>query len=356
MFYIKLEALRGIFAILIILAHSPFDLYLNEFQTSSNAYLIVDCFFMLSGWTMALAYQQRISEGLGLVKYLYVRLARFYPVHIFMILLWGVYCYYAWPIEYIPNISFSENYGKALWINTTLLQSFITHNPKVNYPAWTVSAEFFTYILFFILVKFFDNKRGLLLPLVIIITGYSWLLNLPGISINGSGIIGFIRCVSGFYLGVFVFRLGQRVKLDGISGSVVELILFASLMLSLIYGHRYSIAIIISLMSFVLILITCINERSGLIGKAFELPIFLLLGSLSYSIYINHYLLIKIITPFFDIRSGGWYAAGVNCVLILCTLMVSLLTYKFIELPCRKNSKAFYTHLTQSKKAATTNS
>ncbi|MGA0027409.1 MAG: acyltransferase family protein [Steroidobacteraceae bacterium] len=73
-----LDGLRGIAALAVLAHHvgvlrdwaGPFD----------HAYLAVDFFFLLSGYVIALAYEQRLREGLGLGAYLRIRLARLLPM------------------------------------------------------------------------------------------------------------------------------------------------------------------------------------------------------------------------------------------------------------------------------------
>ena len=341
MFYNKLEALRGIFAVLIILAHSPFHLTGKEFQTSLNAYLIVDCFFILSGWTMSLGYQEKISNGMGLIKYLYVRLARFYPVHIFMIILWSIYCFIYWPDEYL-TINIVDKYLNGFFLNTLLLQNFINYSPKINYPAWTVSAEFFMYIIFFLSTKYIDKKHSILFPLIISIIFYSYLFYLPGVSINGAESIGFYRCIAGFYLGVSLYRFGDKYDLSKISGNLIEISIVVILYFSIMFGDQFTFAIIISLLMFLLLVIVCTNKNSGIIGWFFERKIFLFLGAISYSIYINHMLVIKLLSPYFVLNGGVYYAAQVNIIFIIFTLLLSMLTFYLIEKPCRKKSKYLF--------------
>ena len=342
MFYVKLEALRGIFALLIILAHTPFNVDSIPSQTGRNAYLIVDCFFMLSGWTMALAYQERILQGLSFFKYLYVRLARFYPLHIFVILIWGIYCYIEWP-QY--NIDFWSTYPKALLLNATLTHNIFPHHPVINIPAWTVSAEFFAYIVFFIGAKFIDKKQSLWFPSIIALLCYALLFCEPGVSISKEGLQGFYRCFGGFYLGVFIYRLGKIFNTPHFSGNKVELPLALLLTLSLTYGNQYSLAVATSLLCFALTIHICLQDKSGIIGLFLERPYLTWLGSISYSIYITHYLIIQLVIPHFNRWEEGFYAIGVNSLIILLTIITSIITHRLIEEPFRKKAKSLLKNL-----------
>ncbi|HSR00480.1 MAG TPA: acyltransferase [Sphingomicrobium sp.] len=70
-----LDALRGIAAIGVMLTHSH-D-YNSRFP---SGYLAVDLFFGLSGFVMALSYQERLRAGMGIGQFLTRRAARLWPM------------------------------------------------------------------------------------------------------------------------------------------------------------------------------------------------------------------------------------------------------------------------------------
>jgi len=82
----KLEALRGIAAIMVVIYHTPF-----KFEAPlliKNSFLFVDFFFILSGFVISLAYSKKIGDGIPFKKFIHLRLGRLYPIHIFTLLVW----------------------------------------------------------------------------------------------------------------------------------------------------------------------------------------------------------------------------------------------------------------------------
>lgn len=78
-----LDALRGIGTLLVIVFHLnflPFDLL-------SNAYVGLDFFFVLSGFVIALTYQERLRAGLSFRRFMEARLIRLYPMYLVGLLL-----------------------------------------------------------------------------------------------------------------------------------------------------------------------------------------------------------------------------------------------------------------------------
>ena len=159
---------------------------------------------------MTLAYQEKIKAGLSFKTYVLLRLGRLYPLHVFTLFLWVVYIpikiYLGLDVEFILE----DNWSTFL-TNLFLIHSFGIHDYlSWNFPSWSISAEFFTYLFFFISLKTIDKKQHLFLAITLSILAYSFLWS------QGQNSIGWftyqwgvVRCIAGFYLGVGVFRFRQ---------------------------------------------------------------------------------------------------------------------------------------------------
>lgn len=77
--YHSLDALRGVAAIFVVFWH--FGSFLAPLAVGS-AYLAVDLFFLMSGFVIANAYQDRLSLSLGPVRFALLRLIRLYPLYL----------------------------------------------------------------------------------------------------------------------------------------------------------------------------------------------------------------------------------------------------------------------------------
>ncbi|WP_417547980.1 acyltransferase family protein, partial [Marinobacter segnicrescens] len=89
--FTRLESLRGLAAIMVVLYHSPFRFGETSAPIITNSYLFVDFFFVLSGFVMAYAYGDKIRGGMGFGEYVTLRLGRLYPLHLFTLMLWVPY-------------------------------------------------------------------------------------------------------------------------------------------------------------------------------------------------------------------------------------------------------------------------
>ena len=72
-----LDALRGIAAAVVVTRHAPALFGIGLFPNSS---LGVDLFFVMSGFVIAHAYDQRIEKGLNWRQFLVIRAIRLYPL------------------------------------------------------------------------------------------------------------------------------------------------------------------------------------------------------------------------------------------------------------------------------------
>lgn len=72
--FVALDGLRGVAALSVMLHHAPG-------ATPAMGYLSVDLFFLLSGFVIAMSYEQRLRDGrLSVAAYAMVRLERLYPM------------------------------------------------------------------------------------------------------------------------------------------------------------------------------------------------------------------------------------------------------------------------------------
>src|SRR5579875_1689596 len=76
--YLTLDAMRGVAAFFVVMRHA-------EVQGWSPHYshLAVDLFFLLSGFVLSYAYDERLAAGLRFGKFMAFRLQRLAPIHLF---------------------------------------------------------------------------------------------------------------------------------------------------------------------------------------------------------------------------------------------------------------------------------
>lgn len=338
--YYKLQALRGLAACILVFYKSPFDVLEHKLGFMMNAYLFVDLFFVLSGFVLSHAYAKAIEEGMSFKRYMLLRAGRVYPLHIFMLVMFAAY-----EVLRLVLLNGDANETRTLGSivsNVFLLQSMGLHNVLTwNTPSWSISVEFYCYIVFFVLLKVFDNRARVITPLVIAIGCYVAIVLLGKKTLNVTYDYGFLRCVAGFYVGVFVYRIKDFLpRLVGFSHniSVVEIaaIVFVGVVVG--FSNINFVVQLLAIVGFASLIYVFSFEKHGVLGRLFMTRPLQLIGEWSYSIYMVHMLIwtlvnvltLKILKMNVD-EIHGVMAVGINVGVLFTSIVCSMVTYHFVE-------------------------
>lgn len=162
----QLTFTRFIAALSIVIYHFGKDSFLfnNDYLRFifKQANVGVSFFFVLSGFVMIIAYHHK--NRVSFVEYMISRLARIYPVYILAIIV-------LYAIDLFRNINFGD-----FFLNAFLIQAWIPGKAlTINYPGWSLSVEFFFYLLFpFLLNKIYRKSNLKLVALVVFVF---WILS-----------------------------------------------------------------------------------------------------------------------------------------------------------------------------------
>ena len=357
----KLDGLRGVFSLMVMFFHYrenmlPDMIYNNFFIRES--YLFVDFFFVLSGYVIALNYNIMIGSN-ALIKYLKKRFFRLYPLLLYTTLLYFSYYLVLKLMKiYFSDLSIFSGQDvinlkdECLYLIDTLFLTnstpFLGSTMGVNIPTWSISSEFISYILYGIIVFMFVGRARNLLLLGTIISAllYSY-YQAELFPFNGD--FGFVRGLIAFNLGYFVWYLANKnIKIP----NIMEIFIPILLLILFYYLNFYSVhqpeirqllGIFVVPLFFGFSILSFIKTE-GLVSKLLNLKIFQFLGDISYSIYLNHYLIILVL-PKLIFSSFGLPQSSLNevFVFILTTLVVigySNFTYKYIEIQFTKYLKS----------------
>src|SRR5580658_9564669 len=183
----NLTPLRGFAAILVAVFH--FEMAIGRFVPAATtmffekSYLMVDLFFVLSGFIMLHVYGRAFDRVVrpGQLRHFFVaRFARTYPLHLFTLLLLVVIVRYLtnWgnppivleqPADILPNVFLLQSFGVCRIYNW-------------NIPSCSISAEWVAYLLFPFLALWISRSRvrvSLLLTLLVLFAWYSIMFLLP---------------------------------------------------------------------------------------------------------------------------------------------------------------------------------
>jgi peptidoglycan/LPS O-acetylase OafA/YrhL len=224
--FAALDSWRGVCALLVALYHVEIigEIYaghLHGVPVIANAYLFVDFFFVLSGFVIAHTYQSRIAGVEDIVSFAIRRFGRVWPLHMAVLLAFIALEFakllahaHGIPTETAP---FSGSFtGPAIVTNIFLVHSFGLHSGLTwNQPSWSIGVEFYTYLVFALLVLTWRGR----IAAVSALTAIAGALIVTACSHNYMRTTfdyGFFRCLDGFFVGVLVhwlYRSGWRVQI-----------------------------------------------------------------------------------------------------------------------------------------------
>src|SRR3954447_23968432 len=133
-----------------------------------SAWLLVDLFFVLSGIVMSLSYVRGDFGRFSLREFMLRRFARVYPLHLVTLLaallfrLLRIGLVALGVVIAVPN-AFEVNNFYSFVLNIFLLHSmgFIDYL-SWNAPSWSISVEFYTYLVFGLVVLLAQRVGSLL--------------------------------------------------------------------------------------------------------------------------------------------------------------------------------------------------
>ena|SRR5579862_8112254 len=358
----NLTPLRGIAALLVAVFH--FEMAIGRFVPASTtlifekSYLMVDLFFVMSGFIMLHAYGDNFKQAItknALREFLVARFARIYPLHFFsLMLLVGLVIIFSPAGTYPNNIEFPA----AIPTNIFLLQSFYIHKIFTwNIPSWSISAEWTAYLLFPLLALFLAKKRKLsvVVLIVFIFAAYLSIMYLlprknpmyPSIpvphNVNTTYDYGFLRGIAGFITGMLIYLLYQAQNMRNIFRKDIFALLSILLLITALH-FGISDGFVIVLFAAIVFCFACNN---GYVHNVCNNVVMQYLGLISYSIYLMQIffqepfskgLRLPNVIGFGRGKQNIAFGSGLlYCIIYLLLLVgISSLTYYFIENPCRK--------------------
>jgi peptidoglycan/LPS O-acetylase OafA/YrhL len=335
---IALTSLRGVAALWVAVFH--FITPINRdvaciscyFPILEKSYLAVDLFFVLSGYILTFVYKDKATliDLSGYVKFMRARLARIYPLH--FVCLFAFLVVASLPVLLIDSASFNpRNNPETFFYNLLLIHAWGTYNDfSWNNPSWSISTEFFAYLTFPLMLALLTKNKLLIKTIILVSICLILLYPFMGGDI-GTG-KELLRCLIGFYLGVTGYLVFNTIKLSHIKTSVAQITIIAFILFSLNSSLNDSFTVLLWLP-----LIYSLSSDSGVIAVALQNKFLYFLGTISYSIYLIHAIILmayrNIRVFVFDAPINlGLLSEGLLLIgLITITIALSYCTYIYIE-------------------------
>lgn len=333
---------------------------LINFPLVRSGYLGVDFFFILSGFVLSHVYLPQVALGkFDYWHFVVKRFARIYPMHIVTLIVFlgiGVAAKtgkMAIP-EWLSAVSFAgqefSDLFRAFVANLTMIHAWGSTNLlRFNQPSWSISAEWFAYLMFPLFVLGLRHgPKNAWMRLITIAVFFALLAAAVHVAMRGeltqlTWNVGILRIVPEFLLGMALYRLGQQWSAGARGSRIGFALALAAVVIALMIGGLHpkltgAAATVAVLALGALVLFAADADRHGALGSVSG-PFAVYLGEISYSIYMVH---LGVGLFLFQVVLGGWQARDVPTALavvmggLVAVTLVSAATYRWIEIPARR--------------------
>ncbi|PSJ65706.1 acyltransferase [Mesorhizobium ephedrae] len=365
-----LDSWRGIAALLVVLFHGQIVSHIRDFPLVRSGEAMVDFFFVLSGFVIAHAYCGRIRDGGDFGKFVFLRLGRLYPLHLFM---FGLFLAFEGMKAFVPGLgnpvdpAFSEgNAPSTIPANLLLLHALRPDGLLTwNTPSWSISAEFIAYIAFGTGVLLLRRRAGWIFA-ALLVAAPLLLAAFSDLGMGTTARMGAVRALYGFSAGAVLYVLaGQRIlALRASAGGAshpdprwtfVELALAVAALWIAVTVWTTPFAYAMPAVYCGIVAVFAVER--GLVSRLLRIRPLLFLGLISYSLYMTHMfvqLRFTNLARLLDIAAGthlitqvgktARYGAGIDAgnpylgdllmlAMVAAVIGMSWMTYRLIEMP-----------------------
>jgi len=359
-----LTSLRFIAAAMIVITHSytAFGMEADALQPF-NFGQAVSFFFVLSGFILTWVYPE--LKGTDIRQFFIARFARIWPAHLTTLTL--IFVLFSADQRHLHE---SDSWW-MLSANLMLIHAWIPYKSccyHYNTVSWSVSTEVFFYLCFPLLIRGLQSRWWVnLLGAAAMVLGMITLCNsipIPdGLEAMKNGVSAHVMMYNHPVSRLFEFVLGMSfallfrklrsfIKINVLFGSLIELATFALLITMMYYSGRIAselqgaypfigVPSVLWMFSggicspFFGLLIVAMALNLGHVSWFLSRRPFVLLGEISYSIYLLHFVLLRYYLLHKDHFNGVplWAQS-----ILFWTVMIisSYLMWRFIEKPFRK--------------------
>ena len=339
-----LDSFRAVSILFVMISHAGFE---NKVPGGFG----VTVFFFISGFLITkLLVQEFNKTGSVDLKQFYIRrLLRLYPALILMVFIAGAFVYFADGTFLKGDIMAALLYYTNYYL-VYFRGGFAHAVQSIFIIQWSLAVEEHFYLFFPILFLLLNKKQAqvavllllILLPLVVRVYN---LETIP--DYNRARYINYLcthtridSIAFGCLCAILVYRLKWKPYLDFIKGNLPVFIGIALILFTFIYrdpyfreSYRYTIqGIALSLIVPSLVLF----ERDTAFMRKFQHPFILLIGRLSYSLYLFHWVAVCVASFYFKDYSPMWYL-----VFITGTILLTSISYNLVETPMKSIRKKF---------------
>ena len=293
--FVALDSWRGIAALMVAAYHFEATWHGHGASLLANSYLFVDFFFVLSGFVIAHAYGAKINSARDLAAFAVRRFGRLWPLAASVIAAFvavelaklGLVKSFGISTGAVPFDPSGYTPAGTLPGHLLLTTALGLHDGLTwNGPDWSISAEFWTYLVFGVVALISGRWRsgGLavagLLAAILLVTRAKH-------GMDATYDLGLARCIYGFMLGQVIYVLRQKLAFSKLpAATAIEFGGVAIVVCYLCLVSRGRAAFLAPLVFAPIVLVFSFEQ--GALSRALSWGPLRALGDWSYSIYMVH--------------------------------------------------------------------
>jgi len=339
--YPILDGLRGTAAVLVVVYHL-FEAYfpVPAGHPMHHGYLAVDFFYLLSGFVVGYAYDDRWGR-MSLMDFVKIRLVRLHPLVILGVLIGAIGFWLDPYTNGWQHVSFLKFIGVVL-ISFTMLPSPDIRGWNETHcldgPCWSLLQEYIANLIYGL---FGRKMSGMILTALVVVCAIilvvvaSW----HGDVATGWGYDSFwiagVRMMYPFFAGLLLFRTGKLIRIPMAYTACSLLLIFLFFLPTFRYNGVYEAACIIIAFP----IIVSAGAGGNIQGRWAKLCRFS--GEISYPLYITHYPFIYIYTAWVAVKKPSPdQILPVACGVFVFCVLLAYASLKWYDAPVRAWLKA----------------
>lgn len=353
--YAVLDGLRGVAAVMVVAFHT-FEIFSGGDHTKqliNHGYLAVDFFFLLSGFVIGHAYNDRWQQ-MSLKQFFKRRLIRLHPMIILGMTIGAICFYFSASPDLFPLVADTPFVQLFLMMLLGYLLIPITIPMDIrgwqemyplNGPAWSLFFEYIANIIYALVLRKASTKLLTLLALLAAIwLAYFTITSPKGDIIGGWSIsaeqltVGFTRLAYPFLAGLLLYKTFKPINIAN-AFFWCSLLLILVLAIPRIGGHQqlwqngiYDAAMIIFIFPLIIFLGASGTIKNKLVSKFCKF-----LGDISYPIYMVHFPIAYVFYAWVTNNKLSLAQAWpMGLVAFTVSIVLAYLALKLYDMPVRK--------------------
>lgn len=328
-----ITGLRAIAATMVVIMHTGALASLGDFGgvVNSAGKYGVDVFFVISGFTVA----KTFTDATGYRPYLIRRLFRIVPLYWVMICAGLVSARSGVDVSnWMTDLGASPDvYNLVMHLSLLSYLDYRVANSVLGVE-WTIPVEIFWYVMLPVFLGFAKTLSRVFGAVFVLAVLTGVLSYLSKAFLGTSMAVKWSPVASGhwFFVGAFTYVLRNRLG-DHVSAGMTTLAWGAIGMFALAVSFKFTGRGEIIGLATAVLLVTASTTRVPALTRVLAAPVMLFIGSISYSIYLAHPLVIAL-----------FHSAGINTgsgfvdflAIYAVTLLLSTMTYVVIERPTNR--------------------